>query len=255
MKCTKMVGIVVVAAVAAISAVAPVSSAAILIHTPTNNTTASSFLPTPNFRGPTQTRDGSGLSGAVPSTINSVADLPKHNEAPEAPQGGMWLTTGSTTSAWIIFDMGTPVTFDQLYVWNYAEVAQANNPVPLDLTERGAKNVAVYADNNPTPTTLIQSFVFNKANPTPVGSMNVGGAGAWNLDYSTAADNYSLNAPVMARYIMFNISSTYGANNGQYIGLSEVRFGETVPEPASMSLFMMGMGLTLAGRKLRRSAI
>src|SRR5437016_2714021 len=88
-------------------------NATIVIVTPVNvtdnnhinaNTTGSNTL-----NGAT-----SGLAFATPATINSVADLPKHNEDTNPSSvagfhGGMWLTGSGGTGA-LVFDLGSVQT-------------------------------------------------------------------------------------------------------------------------------------------------
>src|SRR5262245_26275295 len=143
-----MKGNLIFAALAALC-FASMAPGAILIDTPVG-ATASSSLPSPNFRGPSQTIDGSGLSGAVPGTISSLSQLPKHNESPQSRSdgGGMWLTdNGTGTTGWVIYDLGSVKTIDTLFIWNYAEDAFANTATPFDSSNRGSKNVNLYADN------------------------------------------------------------------------------------------------------------
>lgn len=160
-------------------------------------------------RTPTLTIDGSGLD---PVPTNVLAK--NHNESPETG-GGMWLTNGTSTGS-ITFDLGQTRPIDLLHVWNYAEVASSN---AANFTTRGARNVTVYIDNNPNPTTLVQSFVFAQA--TPANSTTFVGVDQWGADYNTPVANYALSAPVAGRYVRFDITSNYG---DPYMGLSEVRF-------------------------------
>lgn len=174
--------------------------------TPTNVSASSSF----GTRPASFAIDGSGLD-PVPANVLSK----NHNESPEAG-GGMWLTNG-VSSGTITFDLGQTLPIDLLHVWNYAEVAFSNG---VNLTTRGAKNVAVYIDNNPNPTTLAQNFVFAQA--TPANSVNFAGAPSWGIDYNTPVATYPLNTAVAGRYIKFDISDNHSGDN--YVGLSEVRF-------------------------------
>ena len=117
-------------------------------------------------------------------------------------------------------------------MWNYAEVPFANT-TPIDSSTRGAKGVSLFADNSPTPTTFIQSLTFSQAVISPLGGTNVSQTPFFNEDYNTPAVIYMLTTPITAQYITFDITSNWGDS---FLGLSEVRFGETLPEPASLSL-------------------
>ena len=245
MSSKKIRAIVIVAACSAFGFVA-VQAAIIVVHTPLG-ATASSTLP---GRPASQTIDGSGLQFATPAAITSTSQLPNHNESPETG-GGMWLVdNGNGPTGSIIFDLGSVKRFHTLYVWNYAEVAFANT-TPIDESDRSARNVTLYADNTPSPTTLVQPLVFNEAVNTPLASANVGGSGSWNLDYNTAVGDsaYTLTSSVTLRYFKFDITSNW--SDPSFVGLSEIRFGQTVPEPMVLTVIASGLILLVRRRKIR----
>ena len=206
--------------------VAPAAWSSVLIYTPVSESASSEFYPQVN------TINGSGLAFTTPTTITSIADLPKHDQN----QANMWITFG-TTSGTITFDLGSTKTIDTLYVWNYAE-GSGGNPAFLN---RGSSNVTIYADNTANPTTFVQSFVFNKAAPSALTPQT---------DFNTPVDAYTLASPVTARYIKFDIATNWG--DPSFVGLSEVRFGDTiaaVPEPTTFA--MLGLGGLIVGRRMR----
>jgi hypothetical protein len=208
--------------------------AAFLVYTPVGATAIAEL--SGDSRLAVDTINGSGLASATPGVINSSADLPTHNQTPQ----DMWLTDGSTNgTATITFDLGVAQTINALYVWNYAEGSG-------DLShwlDRGAKNVDVYADNNANPTTFVQNFIFNKAAPSALTPLSA---------YNTPVDLYTLSSSITARYIKFDILSSwaepnYNGNAGPYVGLSEVRLA-LVPEPSAALLMSVG-GLLVSRRK------
>ena len=208
--------------------VAPAAWSSVLIYTPVG-ATASSEYP---GRGAVLAINGSGLAFPTPTSISSIADLPNHNQNGISD---MWLD-GGTTNATITFDLGSVKKIDTLYIWNYSETSGGSS-IYLN---RGASNVTIYADNSATPTTFVQSFVFNKAAPSPITPTNTG-------DFNTPVDAYTLASPVTARYFKFDIASNWG--DAGYLGLSEVRFGDTIPEPTTF--VMLGLGGLIVGWRVR----
>lgn len=135
----------------------------------------------------------------------------------------MWITN-NTPTGWLIFDLGAVYSLDHAAVWNY-------NGVCCGL-DRSVKNLDVLLSNNGVNYTLFGSFVLTE------------GTGGW-----IPADILALNG-ASARYIEFDLNSTYGAPD--YIGLSEVQFYGGIPEPASMLL--LASGVLAAARALRNRA-
>ena len=187
-------------------------------------------------RSASNTIDGVGLS-AVPTSAN-ILTVKNDEVADEGVatdtmiHGGMWLSNGQPTGV-ITFDLGSVMTVDKIYVWNYAEVAFADT-TPSDNTPRGAQSVDVYSTTSLNSNavgggdTFAQSFTLNQAAPSPLGSTNVSGPYNWNADYNTPVGVYTFTTPVTAEFIKLNILTTWG--DPSYVGLSEVRF-DTVPTP------------------------
>lgn len=179
------------------------------------------------------TIDGSGLE---PGPDDDIAK--KHNQDWRAG----WISDSTSPGdEWIIFDLGDVYTLTAMHVWNSAERGET-----WDGTHRGVRFVDVYADNNPTPTTFVQQFELQQApNPLPTTFTEWGGG----ADYIIEGVTYIFTNPVQARYVMFDILSSWGAGN---VGLAEVRFIEgSVPEPASVALICLGGFAMLAQRKRR----
>lgn len=228
------------------------------------NVVASSALLTGANRQPAFTIDGVGLN--TTPTVANVLTV-KHDEAAEEGigsgdglnHGGMWLTdNGGITTGVITFDLGSVMTIDKLYVWNYAEVAFANT-APMDFTDRGARNVDIYVTNSLNASgvggdTFIQAFTgsdeFDKAAPSPLASTNVVNTtgASWNADYNTAVELKTFTTPFTGRYIKFNITSNWG---GSHLGLSEVRFN-AIPEPSATILLVLGSLSLIRGARNRR---
>jgi hypothetical protein len=159
--------------------------------------------------------NGSGLEPGPGDIL-----LKRHNESPLSGngKGGMWLTADNETTGYVAFDFGRVCTVTGFHVWNYAAVAYKNT---IDDTDRGAKEVDVYADvTNAFPTTLVQSFLFEMAMAPP--STTFVGHTTWGGDYQVAGVTYVFDRPINARYIKFDIKSNHG--DPEYVGLSEVRF-------------------------------
>ncbi len=235
------------------------ASASGAVIDPTNAVASSQF----NTSGPPYSRlavdtiNGTGLS-AVPTEAN-IATV-KNNEVPDddVTGGGMWLTDNGNGSHGVIsYDLGVPTNVSAIYVWNYAEVSNAN-ATPVDQTGRGAKLVDIYASttlNSSAPgggDSLIEHATFNQAATSPLGSANVVGFGNFNADYNTPVVEYTFSSPVLTQFVKLNVLSSWA--DAGYVGLSEVRFeGVPVPEPASMVLLGFGAtALIYFGRKARR---
>lgn len=136
---------------------------------------------------------------------------------------GMWLSSG-TKETWIAFDLGCEMTISGMHVWNYNEARVGNN----DYFKRGVKTCVVR-----TGTTM------------PEDGMSYSDAGSWGavaeaitLQCASGSETYTgedvmFTTPVTTRYVMLYVTDNYG--NGNYTGLSEVRFYSNTKRAAYMT--------------------
>ena len=112
-------------------------------------------------------------------------------------------------------------------MWNYNELTR-------NLFSRGAKEVDILTSMDGINFTLLESTEFGIA------------PGRNDVDFS---EFFMLDA--IARYIKLDIHSNHG--DGQYTGLSEVKFFGTVvvPEPATVTLAAIGLGGLMVRRRRR----
>lgn len=177
-------------------------------------------------RLPQYTSDWSGMSPATPVGSSTATAGNVHN-------GNMFHSGSGPYPSWIAWDLSAIYTVTSMHVWNYNEDGWVNQG--------------------------INGFILQTASSTPV---EFGGSGSWvnveTVDWSnssykgTASSAYPgfdyNNTDVTTQYIRF-----YNATNwagGSNIGLSEVAFYGTVPEPATMALLALGgVGLLLKRRR------
>lgn len=139
--------------------------------------------------------------------------------------GNKWMSNAGAIPAWLIFDLGTPYSVAGTSIWNYGPGCCGNGRSTRDLTVSWSSDGGTY--------TPLGGFVLNQYSTVPF-----------------PADSLALG--VTARYIRFDLLSTYGDG---YIGLSEVKFYDTaaVPEPGTVWLAAAGIGLiALVQRKRGR---
>jgi len=170
-------------------------------------------------RDASMTIDGSGLNVTIPNSHTT------------APDGNMWLNTGTTnccggisyvgplstasfvdSSPRIGFDLGAHYDLNSVRVWNYNE----------SLTLRGVNqsNVLVSSDN------ISYTNPFGGAQ-----TLNVA-PGANNVDFSQV-----LNFPAgtQGRFVRIDVLSSHGGDNG-FVGLSEVQFNGTLADNPPQTL-------------------
>jgi len=171
-----------------------------------------------------KTVDDSGMSGFGLERADINADA------------GMWMTDyGNIVGRTITFDLQDVHSLQAARVWNF----NMNNGTSY--SQRGIEtlDIAVSLDGI-TYQTL--------TGPSPGGHFSLTQApGAAN--YLTA-DMLDLDRAI-GRYVRFTVLDYFGTNpNGDYVGLSEVRFYEAVPEPSALALCFVGAGaLAIAMRR------
>ena len=179
---------------------------------------------TPGGRVGSKLLDGSGMSGFA-------------SEWADDDPANMWLADrGNIVGQTVTFDLCGEYELRAARVWNYNE---AGGSTPF--INRGVElmDIALSLDG-------LDFFTLEG----PVG-------GHFYLNQAPGTDNY-IDADMLdlgggwARYVRFTVVDYYGTTPGSdYVGLSEVRFYGTVPEPATLSLLALG-GLGLLRRRRRR---
>lgn len=184
-------------------------------------------------RVPAHTIDGSGLSGPGPwqeHTSGGSGNTPLIDAS-------MYLSNGSDPTPTITWNLGSTFSLTGFHVWNYNE--GYNGGAPGDFTSRGIQVADVQVSNSPT----FASF-------TDLGNMTL--ARAPGLDTYTG-ETLTFGSAVSGQYVRFVTQSNYG--DPGFTGLSEIRFIGT-PEPGSLVLCSLGaVGLLLAARRRRLTAV
>ena len=168
--------------------------------------------------------DGSGLSNGGHST----------------DANGMWMGANAQFSEdWVAFDFGSVVSLGDVKVWNFNQGGTLN--------QRGLSSISIYASDAASPVTAVDTAKhtgsIDIADWTLVRDNVALSAATANPDYGDAP--FSLGV-VRARWILFKANAAF---NGQYGGLSEVKFYEPVVKLASLaSVSQIGRtGATLTG--------
>lgn len=177
--------------------------------------------------------DSSGLTGNVHSTD---------------PGGTMWLNAGNGffnggnadptnpggVGAVISFNLGGQFDLSEMRVWNYNEQSRSGN-----FFNRGARSVSVFAAPDLTsPLQHVGDYEFLRAT----------GAGY-------VGDVYSLNISDV-QLVEFRISSNHNNNQAAdalLVGLAEVQFFSSVPEPSAAAFLLVGAAGYLLRNRRRRS--
>lgn len=195
-------------------AVALLASAAPAAMIPGVTATASSQF---DVAGPEKTVDGSGLHG----TNNEF-----HNQRDSGIAENMWLGgSGDVADAFLEYDLGATFELTHMDIWNYGDTS--------NLTQRGISQVDIY-----------YSTVASPGDPEDAGSANwtlFDGGDSVFTEAPFGTDDipaFQFNLPVTARYVRFEIDSTFAGTGGR-AGLGEVQFFQ-VPEPASLALLGLG---------------
>jgi hypothetical protein len=213
------------------------SNAAVI--TPVAVTATSNYSDGNGSRVAINTINGAGLD---PSPGDVLTKL--HNQSPNANwEGGMWLSQEEPqnldppTPQSITFDLGAVYLLTDMYVWNYAERTSGATNAGL-----GIKDANIYADLNPDPSTLVQSFQFAQAAEVAPPTTFAGPAN-WGTSYNVPGQLYSFTAPVLAQYVEIDALNSWFPNPIiKSRGLSEVRFiGQLIPEPSTFVLLSLAV--------------
>lgn len=149
----------------------------------------------------------------------------------------MWMSSGAGTPSneFIRFDLGSERVLGAMAVWNYNE---------LWLPGRGIRtaDIVFLADDGLTELSQLSDVQF---------LMSGGDAG---YDYPQIIDL----AGNSGRYVRIDVTDRYPAAGGDintYVGLSEVKFFEKVPEPSTFALASLGLlGLGFLGWRRKKGA-
>ncbi|GCL46229.1 hypothetical protein NIES3787_19210 [Microcystis aeruginosa NIES-3787] len=213
------VGIVFAGTVSAIAGMTVLPAQALpIIYNPTPTVTMNTGSFSTNFGALVNTANGNGLTG----TGNA---LQQQHVAGES-DSNFWSATlgGGATPADVNldFNFGSPVLLDTLALWNY-------NVSNTTATDRGIKHFTLILSNNA-----------NFSSPVYV-------SGTLTLPEGTATNIPAtiFSFPVIqAQYARLDVASNWGPTGGSNIGLSEVRFAQTVPVPESNSVLgLLALGL------------
>jgi hypothetical protein len=147
-----------------------------------------------------------------------------------------WLSDGSTISdQWVMFDLGAAYQTDSMFFWNTflgSDVTTGRGISDMDVS------FATSLDTSFATATTGDSNWGNTVNLTPALGVVVASKGAGELLTYTS---------VSARYVLFEVTDNH-PNGDQFVGMSEVRFIEAVPEPSTTALLGLG-GLALILRR------
>jgi len=144
-----------------------------------------------------------------------------------------WMSaSGSTISdQWVMFDLGTEYQTDSMFFWNTFLGATSRGTSDMDVS------FATTLDTSFATALITDSNWGSTVNLTPAEGVVVDSKGAGELLTYTS---------VSARYVLFEVNANHG--DGSYVGMSEVRFIEAVPEPSTTALLGLG-GLALILRR------
>jgi hypothetical protein len=226
-KSLSAVGVVFAGTVSAIASLTVLPAQALpIIYNPTPTVTMNTGSFTTNYGALVNTANGNGLTG----TGNDLQKL----HVGGADPANFWsaeLSGGATPAdVNLDFDFGSSVFLDTLALWNY-------NVFDTIATDRGIKDFTLILSNNAnfsSPVYTSGTLTLPEGTATPI-----------------SATNFSFPV-IKARYARIDVASTWGPTTG-VIGLSEVRFAQTVPVPESSSgLGLLALGLLGAGAALKR---
>jgi hypothetical protein len=138
--------------------------------------------------------------------------------------------TGTDTDPEITFDLGAITTVASFQVWNYGD------NIVADFTGRGVKEFELLISNDDLDYTSLGNLLLSKVT-------------AFSLYPGEVIDPTDFTA----RYVRFDILSNHADDLKFGVGLAEVQFtSSAVPEPSSLALSAITLGLLYGYRRRRR---
>ena len=175
------------------------------------------------------TIDHSGLSAGFTSGVTDfdsyIASNPVHEWI--FTDGSEWFSEGGQTRGILVYDLGDTYAVNRLALWN--EEFSGIQTMHVETSTNAAFLTSVFVgDFNPTNTPFDQSY------PSEV------------FDLSDS----------IARYVRLTITGPQTPNRGTFLSMGEIAFDvqpTAVPEPATMSTVLLGLGAARLLRRRRRS--
>lgn len=180
--------------------------------------------------GPDLTIDGSGMTMS--------GDVSTWTAQGTASGTDLWMSDGTTVAGqWLKYDLGsTPATLNNIYMWQYCQVARPGLPNEADLRTRGIKDFTVWGSDSENGTYTQISGALQMSEATTING-------------AEPTQSFALNGSCY-RWVQVQIGSNWG--DASYVGVNEVRFNAT-PEPGTLILLMTGLlGLLAYAWKKRK---
>lgn len=232
----------------------PGSAAALLVNTYTggsapytsNISVSVSTIAGVGFEGD-HVVDGTGFSGSPPDFTDSDFDGVPGNGAPHT--GTTWITAnGSPQNEWISFDLGSVVDVSFMRVWNYnrTDVGPTDPDPGFTTTTRALQGVRVWYSTLASPSLPAGAATNPAGGPdwTELGSGFTFTQGDGTATFDDVND-VSFGG-ILARHILIDVVSNYGASPDNRAALNEVQFFDTtslafIPEPTTGMLLLCGV--------------